>query len=307
MSGLSSHIFQIVSAGLFLAGNSFLCSCSSKPKDVIPEKEMVQLMADMQLAEAYADAEYRGAESFDRREELAKSVLARHGVSEEELDSTLSWYGRNLDTYSELFEKVDKELAGRKEKLLKTEGKGEKVAGDNLWPYSQNGLLSNLGNSDAFVFSISDPELQKGDIIEWDMHISKAAYLTGVLGVDYNDGEGEAVSSVFSGRLSLDLRLQTDTGKTVRRIYGTMRLKDRENMPLFADSISLQRLPFDSVEFAKYRNQKRYGVPSRIIPVNKERKDSTENDSVGMKEKPAPGNRVINNTGGLQFRKHDED
>lgn len=253
--------------------------CRKRPDGVLSDKEMIDLMADMQLAESYSDYEYSGPNLRDYRNGLAESVLLQHGVSREELDSTLSWYGRNLDDYSNLFEKVDKRITEKRKVSLKTDGPDEEVQGDMLWPYTQNGVISNLGNSDGWVVSIPAPGLEKGDMLEWTMHLPLPANLVGVLGVDYEDGTGEAVSSNFSSRMSMDLRLQTDTGKTVDRIYGTMRLKDDLKTAVFVDSIKLRRLPFDSLEFSKYRNQKRYGIPVRFSKKD-EKKDSVLADKI---------------------------
>lgn len=241
-----------------------LAGCRKRPEGVLSDKEMTELMADMQLAESYSDYEYSGPNLRDYRNGLAESVLLHHGVSREELDSTLSWYGKNLDDYSKLFEKVDKRIAEKRKASFKTDGSDEEPEGDILWPYTENGVISNLGNSDGWVFSIPAPGLEKGDMLEWTMHIPQSAGFASVLGVDYEDGTGEAVTANISGGMSMDLRLQTDTGKTVGRIYGTMRLKDELKSAVFVDSIRLRRLPFDSLEFTKYRNQKRYGIPVRI-------------------------------------------
>ena len=45
-------------------------------------------------------------------------------------------------------------------------------------------------------------------------------------------------------------------------------------MPLFADSITLRRISFDSLEYKKYRNQKKYGVASPRVIKTKEQEDS---------------------------------
>lgn len=186
-------------------------------------------------------------------------------MSREELDTTLAWYGRNLDEYRDLYEKVDKELKGRRAVLLgKDENREENIASNSLWPYSKNGIISGLGNSDSWILSVDRPELQKGDMLEWSMHVKGSNAITGVLGVEYDDGTSEAVHTVFTARQNLELRLQTDTAKTVERIYGSMRLKSDARLPLFADSIYVRRLPFDSIEFRKYKEPEEIWKASKI-------------------------------------------
>lgn len=262
MSGSRSILLK-VTAGLFVSLTLFV-ACSDRPKEVLSEKEMISLMADMQLAEAYSDIEFSSSNLIEKKKELAESVLKQHDVSQEQLDSTLSWYGRNIDKYTDLYEKVDVEIKKRRNKMLNiSTSSQDEQEGDMLWPYSKNGMINALGNSDAFIVSIPEPTLQKGDMILWSMHLNSPAPFTGVLGVDYQDGSSESVTNVFSSNTSLKLRFQTDSSKIVKRIFGTLRVRDRERKAIFADSISLRRMPFDSIEFNKYRNQKKYGIPSR--------------------------------------------
>lgn len=281
MTRLHRHIFPYAAAILLTAMSAGFSGCSKKPKGTISEGKMVTLMADMQLAETYSNMEYVGSESGEKREQLGKAILAKNGVTQEELDSTLAWYGHNLDDYTKLFEKVNKEIAKRKKEVLKLDKDEEADQGNMLWPYRKNGTLSPLGNSDSWVVSIDDPELQKGDMLLWKMHLNKPAPAVGVLGVEYDDGTSEAVTSQIAGRPNVEIKMQPDTGKNVTRIYGTLRIKEAHQLPLFADSISLVKLPFDSVEYHRYRSQRKYGIPARQKPKVEEKNDSVKPDLDG--------------------------
>ncbi|MDE5713482.1 MAG: DUF4296 domain-containing protein, partial [Muribaculaceae bacterium] len=249
-------------SGVCLLFSALTSGCDDRPKEVLSEKKMVRLMADMQLAEAYVNMSGQPSSRGDYRLEMGRSVLAAHGVTQEQLDTTLAWYGRNLDDYSELYAKVDKEILSRKKKLLNmTDEELEMEESDILWKYGKNGVISKLGNTDSWIFSVSDPDLQKGDRLQWSMHITSPVQVNGVLGVEYDDGSSDASSSVFIGRNKLELTCQTDTGKTVKRVYGTMRAKDESYLPLYADSISVVRLPYDSMEYKSFRNARHYGIP----------------------------------------------
>lgn len=285
---LHSHL---LSSALILAGVGclFMSSCKHRPSDIIGEKDMVEVMADLQLAEAYSSTQMNGS-GTDAKREFAASVLAYHGVTQEQLDSTLQWYGRNLDDYVALYEKVDKRLGEKKRELIKDDADHQKrQEGDNLWLGSSNGVISPLGTSDGWVFSFDNPELERGDRLVWSMHLKDATQpINGVMGVEYDDGSSEAGVAFFTSRASVELNFQTDTAKSVRRIYGTMRLKNPSEEALYADSISLRRLPFDSVEYYRHRMQKRYGIPVRR-DLEKERlkhkADSIRRDSLKNVEK----------------------
>lgn len=268
--------------GLLLTG------CSDKPKECISERKMVRLMADMQLAEAYANTV--GLSRYgdhDERSEVGRGVLAAHGVTQEELDSTLAWYGRNIDKYSDLYEKVDKEIISRKMGIMR-DGRDQGIINstDMLWPYQTHGLLSTLGNTDAWILSIESPSLDKGDILEWTMKLSEMAQVNGVLGVEYEDGTADAYSQILTGnRQKYEMKLPTDTGKNVRRIYGFVRLRDNSQKPIFADSIMLRKMPFDSIEYVRHRSLRHYGRPT-VTKTKAARKDTVRKDSIKMFKLP---------------------
>lgn len=260
-------------------------SCSRRPKNILNEKEMISLMADLQLAEAYSNTQPTNSDNGLDRYSLAKSVMSAHGVTQEQLDTTLGWYGRNLDEYVELYAKVDRELIKRKRALAKKQGEtvGTKDAND-LWPYTKNGVITPFGLTDGWVVSLNEPEIDKGDRLEWRMRVSENIDISGALGVEYKDGSGEtAVSSKIRDN-RFEITLQTDSSKVVERIYGTFLVKDRSRLPLFADSIRLSRIPFDSLEYKTYRSQKRYAAPLRKELPKEEEKKEEKTDSVSSPE-----------------------
>lgn len=293
------NIYRLNKSVWFLVLIIFCGACSSRPKEIIGEKKLVKIMADMQLAEAYMNlAENRSADSNDRLK-LGRAVLASHGVTQEQLDTTLSWYGRNLDDYSELYAKVDKEIISRRTKLEKMSGDNPVVLEDDmLWAYGKNGLLSDLGIADSWILSVPEPEINKGDRLKWRMHLAVPVQMTGVLGVEYADGSSESTSQVFTGKNNVELICQTDTSKEVKRIYGTMRLKDDKTMPVFVDSISLTRLDFDTLEYYSHRNSRRYGIPVRKMVEKKNETDSVSEPEFKEDLNTAPENVHTNTEAG---------
>ncbi len=272
---------SLISAGILIAG------CSGKSGDRIPEGRLVDLMADMQLAEAYADNNPDGRDLMSRRNDLARRVMAGYGVTQEQIDTTLMWYGKNIDKYSELYEKVDKRIMEKQAALEKNGKPVQEVTGDDLWPYSRHGFISSLGSTDGWVISLKHPELTKGDRLIWTLHPDgEMRPFNGVLGVEYEDGSSEAVNTSISPGNVVEMTLQTDTGKKVERIYGTLILKTKPDRPVFVDSIALRRTPYDSLEYARYRYQRKYGI---MMPAKKEKKDTATNkekkDLVVNKEK----------------------
>lgn len=248
----------------------FLCcvsitffSCGGRPSNVLDEDEMVDLMVDMELAEAYVAQQ--SSPNPDYRVEIGQRVLAAHGVSEETLDTTLAWYGRNIDDYTSLFEKIDREIEIRR--LKYTDQTVEKFDVNNLWSYSTHIVISPLSGSDVFTFSLDNPEIEKGEIVKFSFYMANPTNVKGSIGVDYSDGSGETLQTNFSGKNKLEMLFQSDTVKQIARLYGAMLFKDRNSFPLYIDSISISLHPIDSTEYRqKKRSQKVYGVlqPRRI-------------------------------------------
>lgn len=234
----------------------FMVSCSDRPSGVLKEKEMVDLLVDMQLAEAYTHTQ--NTLSNHEREDLGKRVLIAHGVSAETLDTTLAWYGRNMDEYSDLYEKVDKELQKRRKKYTENPADIYKEI-DDLWPYSQHLVISPLSGHDSFTFSLLHPEIKKGEILQFSFYLPNSVGLRGTLGVEYEDGRGEATITNTT-RNKVMVEVQTDSSKVVKRIFGTMHVKDLKKLPLYIDSISLKGEPIDTINYrSKRRSQKSFG------------------------------------------------
>lgn len=244
-----------------LSGAIVFSSCSSKPKNVLPEDKMVSLLADMELAEAYASSTMNSGNVNIDKQKLARGVLLSHGVTKEELDSTLAWYGRNLDDYSALFEKVDKEILAKQKKIL-SQNKTELPTGEtlDLWNSTQMMQLTSKGGNSGWVLSIDSIDLKRGDRLSWQFHFQESLGAKGILGVEYQDGTIEFAASTFMNKNSASLNMQTDTAKSVRRIFGSLSINERKKYPVFADSIKFTSTPYDSLEYSIKRGQKKYSA-----------------------------------------------
>ena len=229
-------------------------ACGRRPRNVISEDKMVDLMVDMEIAEAYVSTTHSA--SGTERIEMGKRVLKSHDISEEQLDTTLAWYGRNMDEYTKLFEKVDKEIEKRQKKYTEVPGLMPKES-DNLWPYNQHLILSPLSGSEIFSFSLPSPQVEKGDRIKLTFAMPNQFGLKTTLGVEYTNGTGDAIVSNNSARKNLDITLHTDTSKTVSRIFGILNVKDIKNQTVYFDSIRIVTEPFDSLSYVSGRRSQK--------------------------------------------------
>lgn len=229
---------------------SLLVSCNRRPPKVLSDGEMEDLLVDIEIAGAYSsrNVEYS---SDSMRLVLVNSVLEKHGVTREQLDSTMSWYGRNMDVYDKVMDKVDRRIAS----LQKSSASGaDDLSGDNLWPYMKHVLVSEEGDYNGLSFSLNSPEVETGGVVLWQMRFTPTPRLSALLGVEYDNGKKEYVEKLISGAKKVELELQTDTSLNVRRVFGNVSVIESASLPLWVDSISIKAIPL-----VKENYYKRYG------------------------------------------------
>lgn len=230
-------------------------ACSRRPRGVLSDKATASLLADMNMADAYSTLQgvspgaYRAGGEDSARKVLRQSILERHGVTESQFDSTLSWYGHNLDRYDEVCDMMIEQLE-RKQGLIAAgrpiwEGKGsDEQKGNGLWPGESVYRLDASGVAPQSVqFSIPKPKLEKGAHITWEFKtVNMSAPLEAYIAVEYTDGSTGYVTRTLTSDGRQSVALQTDSALRPRLLYGYLR--PRQTAPLLLDSVNLQSSPF---------------------------------------------------------------
>lgn len=159
---------------LFLLIILIVFSCTpNKPFNVLSEGDMEDVMVDYHLA--LAMAELQTGDLQENRYIFTQAVLKKHGITEEELDTSLIYWCRNSENFVEVCERVSKRLTymaesqgvERQEKnpysYLTTEGDTA-----NIWNL-RNGvvLIPNIVDN-IYSFSIeADSTYRPGDYFLW--------------------------------------------------------------------------------------------------------------------------------------------
>ncbi|MDE6479090.1 MAG: DUF4296 domain-containing protein [Muribaculaceae bacterium] len=263
--------------------------CSKRPKYILSEDKMVSVMVDLQIAEAYdrsGDAhEYLKGKD---RELLGRGVLMHHGVTVEEMDSTLAWYGRNMDEYAKLYKKVDAELNKRQLKYAKAAGESEnEISSADLWPYSRHFVFDNRSLTDGIIANIPVTELAPGDKLTWKMIVEGSSSRNLTLGVDYENGTSDTYK--ISNRLYdkwVELSLQTDSTLTVNRIFAIADFGNPDNR-IIIDSIQLTRIPFNRDEYDKHGYQRTIRPAGRKIVLPPDTSTNSSEVPEAMLSKPS--------------------
>lgn len=260
--------------------------CSKRPKNILSEDKMVAVMTDIQIAEAYDRS--GGANEYlngRNRELLGRGVLMQHGVTPEEMDSTLAWYGRNMDEYPKLYKKIDAELSRRQLKYARAAGESENEGSSaDLWPYSRHYVIDGKSLTDGIVANIPSVDLEPGAKITWKMSVDGATARNLTLGVDYADGSSEVYKQTNrSLDKMVEISLQTDSILEVSNIFA---IADFEySVPrVLIDSVQLTKLPFNREEFNRNVFQRSIRPAGRkvILPPDTSANSSLVPDSITL-------------------------
>ena len=245
----------LLSCVLMLAG------CHHKPEGVLSSTQLADLLADLDVANAYIMTEglpgqsragYADSDSVNKI--MRQSVMLQHGVSEETFARTLDWYGRHLDQYEEVCELSMASIGKRKAAAHSSES--ESADGNNLWPESISIRMAGNTGRDTIPFSIGGAGLSKGDRLELTFNTTAMSVpLTAVIAADYTDGSSAMSTSTITGGARSRASLQLDSTLTPKAIYGY--IATQQSAPLLLDSIAIRRLPLNNVKYYEIHSQLR--------------------------------------------------
>lgn len=228
-----------------------LAACGKTPGYVISEGKMAEIMADIHTGEAVVDANGSIYRTDSAKQLFLQSICMRHGVTTEQLDTSLYWYGNHLEAYIKVYDKTvsiledriaDAEKAGGKnsERLNTISLDGDSV---NLW----NGptvvrSTSNLP-SEFLTFNFStDKNWERGDRYTVSARpINPRSPLFMTIAVAYNDGTAEYVTLNQGSEGKKTLTLVLDSAKVATSVYGSIHFTPSREAVSYLDSISVVR------------------------------------------------------------------
>lgn len=316
-------------------------SCSKTPPGIISERKMKNLLKDIYRAEAYIENNTSSFSTDSQKMVLKQSIFEKHGVSQALYDSSLVWYAKNIDVLNNVYQKVGKELQ-EESKDYQKKVRGPVIQGNasgvqkggrplkqyhaakgdtaDLWTQPRQWLMTHAMNGSYVTFDYApDKEMRSGDRYRLSMKLfTGTGDVQLVLALEYLDGSISFISRKMSHNGWLEMPIQADTARTVRRIYGHMSFKMSSRTPVaFADSIELVRTHFDAQQYGLINVQKNlykniYGITTSAPPsvaVKPATQEETPNTQVVSSPnaqatlqreghyKPKPG---VNNSGVLR-------
>lgn len=245
-----------------------IAACNSTPDNVMSKDKMADVMADMYVAESVTDVnrtKYYTAGNDSLRKVLKQSILQRHGITQELLDSSLMYYGRNLDKYVEvhdlIVEKLEQRLSQSDAAMARA---GGSMAGDsvNSWPGAPEVIISRRSPQQMLTFAlIPDDNWEKGDQYVWSIKtLNMRLPGSWMMAVDYPEGITEYTHGQFQGEGLNQLRLITDSTRMPTRIYGSLTVNPARGEIIYLDSINLTRKRVDRQNYHMRHRQQRVSM-----------------------------------------------
>lgn len=262
-------------------------ACKRVPDYVIQPDEMAELMADMHTAEAVVDNNYPDYPTDSAKMLLKQSVLAKHGYTLAQLDTSFMWYGANLSKYSEVYEKtvaiLEKRLTESGVAVTHSNGNTDSV---DIWDMTRYVMVRPTSPSRMLTYRFDNDkeEWSKGDMFTLRAKFANTEGNSTVsMTANYDDGTFEVLTSRFSGDGWHEVSFFADSMLDMKALSGSLSFRNERNT-LIVDSIQFLRKPLDAALYSqRYRQRqynfadKRYKVP---VPPNTEANtDSTTTNS----------------------------
>ena len=271
---------------LIIIGVVLLAACKPQtPKQFIQPDEMEELLVDYHLAKAMA---YNAPGNPDYNFTLYKAaVLQKHGVTEAELDSSLTYYYTRADRFESIYKRVAERLEHQAVELGANEGEISKYSmltanGDtsDIWTLRESAILVPQAPYNRLDFDFeADTTYRQGDRFLFQF-LSDYVFQDGVregialLSVSYDNDTTitRHINVATSGHMQL--RIDPLPNRDVKRVRGFIYLGGGNNLSstlrmLFVSHLqlirfhqprteNLNRIPYDLILPHLFYNTQRF-------------------------------------------------
>lgn len=258
-----------------------LAACSHDPDYVIGEKDMVDLLVDVHKAEAVIESNYGDYNSKADKKKLREAVFLKHGITQEQFDTNLVWYGHHIEDYMKIYEQVVERLKAENEeaKKLLAEENSQTMSqpGDSVdvWKQLRAHVFDTRQADNLLTFDIApDENFRARDYFELRFKVLLLPKLA-VKPQVYLAARHTNHDVVYN-QLDIDkegwysLPLQTDSATALSRLYGYMVLPMQPVQgTVYVDSLTLIRRHYND-RIPTVDNQKT--LPNRPEAVDKVRR-----------------------------------
>ena len=251
-----------------------LMSCDRTPGGVLSMNDMADLIVDLQMAEAYIESHPGDFTDDSSKLVIKQSVFKKHGITQQDYDSSLVWYAHNMEDYTRAYDKAVGILQERHDKISKGgKGKFDDMAARPSEPthtpqprsmsrknLSKFGADATADSADLWIgkrcywltqasgrgFIPFDLPLSNntlpGDRYQLAYKLKRGGNDFKVsLSVDYTDGSTAQLTRATYSDGWVEIDVQSDTARQVRRVYGYVSYDIKRGHTAYVDSLMLMR------------------------------------------------------------------
>jgi hypothetical protein len=234
-------------------------ACDRTPDYVLKKSDMVDLLVDIHKAEGVIELNRSKYGTDSMRKVMKQSVLLRHGITQEQFDTSLVWYGHNIEKYIEVYDDVIERLEKENSEIEVGDGAERvnvAVVGDSAdaWPGAQLYRFFYGQPSSMLRFNLrrDNENWEEGDKYTWRFFLSKVQTpLYYSLAAQYADGTTDYISGLSTAQGWNEFELQLDSARVAQIVYGYVSLTPMRTEVAYLDSITLVRTRFASDRYSR--------------------------------------------------------
>jgi len=230
-------------------------SCSRVPKSIISERKMRVVLYDMQLAEAIVEKMPESFPTSDDRMAVYDAVFAKHKITQAEFDSSLIWYGKNIDLYTGINRLVLRDINAS----LATFGdikvnpfSGDIIENDtmDIWIYNRNEVFRPKRVFNALLFDIIPKNpYSKGSSFAFELSVwGISSMLKHNPKIHISVIQADTIVSVYkeiTGDGYYETVVKPVESLEVKRIYGYIYLNDAD--------VNYNRIYLNNIRLLKFK------------------------------------------------------
>lgn len=227
-------------------------ACDRTPDYVIAPDDMADLLVDIHKGEGVIDLNSASYRNDSLRKVLKQSVYMKHGVTAEQVDTSLVWYGHNVEKYIEVYDMVIERLEAEL-KDADVSSSGERVqfavVGDSVdaWSDAKYRRFAYGMPSENMKFGLKrDDNWERGDVYTWNVYVrNRRSPIRWTIAGEYNDGTTDYIAHTVSQDGWNTITFPVDTAKNLRYVYGVLSVSPGKGEVTYVDSISLIRTRYN--------------------------------------------------------------
>ena len=238
-----------------------LMSCSDKG-GVLSHDDFVSLLVDIHKGEAYTDINFRDFRMDSARAAYKQSILAKHGITQEEFDTTMVWYGMHIEDYLEVYDDVIAELEKEVANSNASLNASLSLIGDsvNTWTESSYYVINKKSPSQFLTFYLEkDENWEPGDSYTWQMKtFNRLSPAKWTMVIAYEDKTAEYKSEEIADDGWTKMTMVIDSLRTPVALYGYAEFNIHNDEVIYVDSVSLIRNRVTELDYRRRFNQRRF-------------------------------------------------